>query len=120
MQSGVKGSKNSNTAPSVALSSSPTTNGLGPLFPGLASLSLSLTSEKQKLHVTFNWTINNKTPAKHRDIFRRTLIAKKVWRRQGSNPRPGWKSQKIKHQPRVRTQDLRPDRQTPLLTEVAT
>ena len=26
-----------------------------------------------------------KTPAMHRDIFRDTLIAKKVWRRRGSN-----------------------------------
>ena len=34
----------------------------------------------------------NNTPAKHRDIFRDTLIAK-VWRRRGSNPRPtGWET----------------------------
>ena len=41
----------------------------------------------------------NKTPAKHRDIFRDTLIEKKVWRRRGSNPRPsGWETQKkIEH-----------------------
>ena len=29
------------------------------------------------------------------DIFRDTFIAKKVWRRQGSNPQPtGWESKK--------------------------
>ena len=42
----------------------------------------------------------NKTPAKHRDISRDTLIAKKVWRRRGSNPRPtGWETKNFKHQP---------------------
>ena len=30
--------------------------------------------------------MNNKTPAKHRDIFCDTLFAKKAWRRRGSNP----------------------------------
>ena len=50
---------------------------------------------------------NNKTAAKHRDIFRDTPIGKKVWRRRGSNPRPtGWETRKnFKHQPgfQVRT-----------------
>ena len=54
--------------------------------------------------------IQDKTPAKHRDIFRHTLIAKKVWRRQGSNPRPTcWESKKFQTPARVRTQDLQPD-----------
>ena len=44
-------------------------------------------------------TKKNKTPAKHRDIFSDTLIAKKVWRRRGSNPRPTDWETKIKHQP---------------------
>ena len=37
----------------------------------------------------------------HRDIFRDTLIAKKVWPRRGSNPLPtGWETRKnFKHQP---------------------
>ena len=42
--------------------------------------------------------LKNKTPAKHRDIFRDTLIAKKVWRRRGSNPRPtGWEKNSSTH-----------------------
>ena len=47
----------------------------------------------------------NKTPAKHRDIFRETLFAKKVWRRKGSNPRPtDWETRKnLKHQPGFET-----------------
>ena len=54
--------------------------------------------------------IINKTPAKHRDIFLETLIAKK-WRWRGSNPRPtGWETRrKIEALARVRTQDLHPD-----------
>ena len=46
-----------------------------------------------------------KTPAMHRDIFRDTLIAKKVWRRRGSNPQPtGWETRKnFKHQPGFET-----------------
>ena len=37
----------------------------------------------------------NKTPARHRDIFRETLLEKKVWRRRGSNSRPtGWETKK--------------------------
>ena len=60
--------------------------------------------------ITSKVLFENKTPAKHRDIFRDTLIAKKLWRRRGSNPRPtGWKTKKIQARARVRTQDLQPD-----------
>ena len=53
---------------------------------------------------------NNKTPAKHRDIFRDTLIAKKVWRRRGPYPEPtGWETKNIQAPARVRTLDLQPD-----------
>ena len=49
-----------------------------------------------KKHNEWIWSekhtkVFNKTLAKHRDIFRNTLFAKKVWRRRGSNPRhTGW------------------------------
>ena len=41
----------------------------------------------------------NNTHAKHRDIFRYTLIAKKVWRRRGSNAQPTAWEHKLKEQP---------------------
>ena len=54
-------------------------------------------------------SMSNKTPAKHRDFFRDTLIGKNVWRKRGSNARPtGWETKKFKHKP-VRTLALQPD-----------
>ena len=62
------------------------------------------------IHPLLKLPVQTKTPATHRDIFRDTLIAKKVWRRRRSNPRTtGWETKKVQAPARVRTQDLQPD-----------
>ena len=64
-------------------------------------------------YATFSRNLNNnKTPAKHRDIFRDTLIAKKYGEgvvRIHDLLAGGWETKKIQAPGRVRTQDLQPD-----------